>query len=389
MPIAGTYIDVPFATAGTTTPVVPDAIQPSGAVSFEQGYGADYLLAYGNPAALFPQNNEFNYLFNLITTILQTHQQQTVAPWITHAENGGSAFPYNQYALVLYTDGHIYESLINSNTTDPVNDGINWAIVDLSGMRIKLATNTNYYVATTGNDSTGNGSSGSPWLTIQHALNYVSNNLDLSGYTVTINVADGTYAAVSISNPFVGDGTVILSGDVTTPANCFISSSSSSCIAVVNKATLTVRGFKVSTSNGSGLSADLGGSITVMGAMEFGACSNAHVYSGRLSDIEFVGSTPYKISGAAANHIQCASNSHVEVNSQTITISGTLNFSGGFVLLYYCAVLECSSCTYTGGTITGTRYIVSTNSVINTSGGGPTYFPGNSAGVATSGGQYE
>ncbi|MFC2136352.1 hypothetical protein ACFLTH_17185 [Bacteroidota bacterium] len=49
------------------------------------------------------------------------------------------------------------------------------------------ASATNYYVATTGDDSTGDGSSGNPWLTIQHAI-------DTVGDGDTINVATGTYA---------------------------------------------------------------------------------------------------------------------------------------------------------------------------------------------------
>ena len=55
---------------------------------------------------------------------------------------------------------------------------------------IVLLANTllaqNYYVATTGNDSTGNGSSGNPWATIAHA-----DSLAQPGWTV--HVGSGTY----------------------------------------------------------------------------------------------------------------------------------------------------------------------------------------------------
>ena len=49
-----------------------------------------------------------------------------------------------------------------------------------------VASATTYYVAKTGNDTTGDGSSGNPWLTIQHAVTTVS-------ASNTIIVRDGTY----------------------------------------------------------------------------------------------------------------------------------------------------------------------------------------------------
>ena len=51
----------------------------------------------------------------------------------------------------------------------------------------KVSANANYYVSTSGNDITGNGSLGAPWATINHAINRVG------GPGVTINVRAGTY----------------------------------------------------------------------------------------------------------------------------------------------------------------------------------------------------
>lgn len=55
--------------------------------------------------------------------------------------------------------------------------------------RIPESTGTNYYVSTTGNDTTGDGSIGSPWLTMQKALDTVS----LTGSI--INMRGGTYVS--------------------------------------------------------------------------------------------------------------------------------------------------------------------------------------------------
>ena len=125
------YIDTVFASAGTVT-AIPDLSQTDGSVSFAQGYGPNYELPQGYPNYQDIGRGDFNYLFNLITSILQAYQQNTWTPWITHAENGGSAFTYGQFAVCQFTDGHVYESLIASNNVDPVNDGVNWQIIDAS-----------------------------------------------------------------------------------------------------------------------------------------------------------------------------------------------------------------------------------------------------------------
>ena len=87
------------------------------------------------------------------------------------------------------------------------------------------SANQTWYVATTGSDSNP-GTSGSPFLTIQHAVNvaagYNWNNL----YYPTINVADGTYASTQVTlPPMVGvlnNSTSVASsivGNTTTPTN--------------------------------------------------------------------------------------------------------------------------------------------------------------------------
>ncbi len=56
-----------------------------------------------------------------------------------------------------------------------------------------LSGNAIYHVATTGSDTTGDGSTGNPWKSIQYAVNWVQSHLDFAGNTVTIEVGDGIY----------------------------------------------------------------------------------------------------------------------------------------------------------------------------------------------------
>ena len=55
----------------------------------------------------------------------------------------------------------------------------------------KLTRDITVYVATTGNDSTGDGSELKPYKTINYALSRIPKNLN--GFTATVNVAEGTY----------------------------------------------------------------------------------------------------------------------------------------------------------------------------------------------------
>jgi len=60
-------------------------------------------------------------------------------------------------------------------------------------LRTQLTADTTYNVATTGSDTTGDGSIGNPWATVQHAINHVMYNVTGRGVTVKISVATGSY----------------------------------------------------------------------------------------------------------------------------------------------------------------------------------------------------
>lgn len=84
------------------------------------------------------------------------------------------------------------------------SDGVIWWSTDQStwkreaervGAAPVLKAGKTIYISTTGNDETGDGSESSPYATIQKAIDSLPKNL--GGNTVTINVASGTYNAVS------------------------------------------------------------------------------------------------------------------------------------------------------------------------------------------------
>ena len=143
-------------------------------------------------------------------------------------------------------------STANNNTTTPGAGGAFWIPLNGSGRQI-LASTTNFYVAPSGNDSTGNGTSGAPWLTLQHAYNYIAQNVDIAGQQCIVNAADNTnYAPLLANIPTVG-GPVIFIGDTTTPTNCVINSTSGDCFSGSgNGISLFVKGFSTISNTGSG-----------------------------------------------------------------------------------------------------------------------------------------
>ncbi len=74
------------------------------------------------------------------------------------------------------------------------------------------------YIATTGNDTTGDGTIGNPYLTLTHALGVLPDFLDSP---CTIHVADGTYAQPILISRFTNTRANMLTilGNTTTPAN--------------------------------------------------------------------------------------------------------------------------------------------------------------------------
>lgn len=73
-----------------------------------------------------------------------------------------------------------------------------------------LTENVTLYVATTGSDTTGDGTSAAPYQTIAKALSALPKNLN--GKTATINIAAGTYSEPRVDVTSFKDGEMIITG---------------------------------------------------------------------------------------------------------------------------------------------------------------------------------
>jgi uncharacterized phiE125 gp8 family phage protein len=148
-----------------------------------------------------------------------------------------------------------------------------------------------------------------------------------------------------------------------------------------------VKGLKLtsSVSGQHGLYA-LNGSIVDLQNVDFGALNGGwHMLGAQGGQINTVGN--YKISGGAAYHVVASQSGSVSGQSITVTLTGTPAFTSAFARATRSGTTKSAAITYSGAA-TGPRYFAEANGVVYTAGGGASYFPGDSAGSVTTGGQY-
>lgn len=250
-----------------------------------------------------------------------------------------------------------------------------------ASIRPQITANTTWYVSPSGNDS-NTGTSSSPFLTVQHAIN-LAYGLDLNGYMITINMADGSYAgATTLNGPFLG-GIVQVIGDVATPANCSINTTSANCFTLINGAQLSVGGFEVgTTTNGSAFVVTGNSILNVVQSMNYAQVNGANNGHFLVSDggIVYENYAP-TISGGAAIHYSASRGGRIVLGNWTATLTGTPAFNQ-FASAYDGGVIYTNNASFSGGA-TGQRYNVTNCAVIDTGGGGVNFFPGSTAGVGT------
>lgn len=247
-------------------------------------------------------------------------------------------------------------------------------------VREMLTANRTYYVRTDGNDSNDGlaNTSGGAFLTLQRAVN-AAVSLDLSIYSININVADGTYTAGASLPAYVGVGPINIIGNVTTPGNVILNTAGTSLSCIGGN--WSIDGVRVNSSAGGGISAT-GGILTVK-QIVFGACSAGHIIAASGGKVYLTNN--YSIVGVAPVHFYVIGGGQVVAqNALTLTITGTPAFGVAFLSASGLSYLSIANITYSGAA-TGVRYTITTNSVAMT--GGAT-LPGSAAGTVATGGQY-
>lgn len=218
-------------------------------------------------------------------------------------------------------------------------------------IRELLLANRTYFVATTGSDSNNGLSSGAAFLTLQKAWNTIL-TLDLNGFSVTVQIADGTYAAgLSISSPAIG-GNVTFQGNNSTPSNVLISTTTTAFTNNAPGFILNINDMKIASSAGVGILANAGAFINYSN-IDFGVCGNSHVRAQSGAFIQVNGN--YSITGASSFHWGVVTSGIINANTKTITLVGTPAFSTAFANGESTGIMALASVTFSGSA-TGARY---------------------------------
>lgn len=257
-----------------------------------------------------------------------------------------------------------------------------------SSIREKLVADRNYYVRTDGSNS-NNGltnTSGGAFLTIQNAIDVAAATLDLGGWSVYVNVGDGTYSGTVTMKSLVGGSNLYIIGNVTTPTNVIVSTTGTCFNNGIAGMKLTIKYLKATAISGNLFVTSSAGSVMSLWGVDCGtATGGSHIATqGGLLYVD----ANYTISGGATYHYSASTFGEIYSNGKTCTISGTPTFTD-FANSSSMGLIYGASNTWTGAVNAATRrYSASGISLINTFGSGSTYYPGGVPGTTASGGQY-
>lgn len=282
---------------------------------------------------------------------------------------------------------------------------------------IWITGNKNFYVnGTTGSDTLDAGrgeSAGKPFKTLNACLQYVSENYNLSRYTVTINVAAGDYGRENINLPSyqATTGKIVVQG---VKGDC--TAVRIGAQVLVYDRIYEVRDVTVQRSN---VSSGIVGSIQA----EAGSIDLVNVALD-TRDITYGMGSYYPLYAVTGGHIRIWATNDPD-HPAGVTIIGNGNTISGWAMVQTAGLLDfAADISITGGLVfeaagvvvanhgtwlrsnssmqnpgripelvisgsyTGRRYSVATNGIISTRVAGADYLPGDITGSVTSGGQY-
>ena len=264
----------------------------------------------------------------------------------------------------------------------------------LAYTKVLTAARTYYVNGATGSDASDGLTPGTALATIQAAVNKVA-GFNLNGFSVTINVADGTYAPVVLPATS-GSGSVNLAGNTISPANVSVVATAGPAIA--GSGVYSFNGFKVTSNadmagvpgSGDGFQASGSGTQWTIQNIAFGPCATAHIASDQA---RFIVAGAIRIGGSAKAHMLASNGGSIVAAANalpTLIISAACSFTTGFATVNNSGVIQVTYASITGAaSVTGSiRYSATTNGVIQTTGSGINYYPGDTAGVSNTGGQY-
>jgi hypothetical protein len=249
------------------------------------------------------------------------------------------------------------------------------------GVREVLPAARTYFVRPDGNNANDglSNTSGGAFLTLQGAFDAICSRIDTAGFTVTVQIADGTYTAPLVLNKaWVGGGQIVFQGNAGSPANVLISTTANHCVSssmpLPNNVTFSGMEFRTTTWGECLRNTSAGGAL-LFSNVRFGACAGVHLFADQGGKVAGIGN--YSITGSAAAHMEARGGGIVELVQRTVTLTGTPNFSFFAAAQFGGRVFSFGN-TWNGAA-TGGRVYVTAFGHVNVFGAGLTHLPGNGA----------
>lgn len=264
-------------------------------------------------------------------------------------------------------------------------------ITDIATAHRELLTaNRTYYVRTDGSDSNGGlvNTAGGAFATWNKAIDLIADDLDLQGFTVTIQGNNATHTDNALFNKsFHGNGPVVLDC-----AGGTMSVTSNDCISITaGVQNLTIQNVVLTTTTaGNGIIMSGNDADIYLGAgVTFGTIVDSGVAFANCVGNKFKFLSNYTISGSCNRHIRMfdAIACLVYADGRTVTLTGAPAWGTAFCQIAYGGVFRANTWAFVN-TATGKRYDAFLNGIIDTGGGGASYFPGDVAGTTSQQGQY-
>ena len=219
----------PFGQHGDIGTPVPDAAQDNGSVSYYAGFGSEYQLPLAGGGQALPINRvQFNSMMNDITGAINNIQTQGIPSWIGPSPDSpplySGNYPYPKNALVYYSDGNVYQSLIANNQDTP-GATVNWYNLSVNAGGVPIGSviaqaspiaPPNYLACNVPN-TTGNGISRTTYAALLSAITVTRTGTTTSSSpTVLMANTSGLTVGAAVEGSAIPAGTTVLSFVVNT-----------------------------------------------------------------------------------------------------------------------------------------------------------------------------
>jgi hypothetical protein len=347
----------------------------------------NYSVATADSGSTFALGGSafFSLTFPTASTVSPTQVNAVINEDTVRAKNiiitGGTNFIlYPGQTVIVYNDNNVWKVLGQAR----------WRIPGAT----YLATTVTFFVdnvnGSDSNDGLASGAGGA-FLTLTHARDVISNQIDFNGQQVVIQAAASqTWTETfDLRNGWVGGGQWIIDGGGSTFGS---STSHTFNLEMSGPGFFEVQNMTIinSASGASCFNANGPGVWNIGAGVTFGATQQAHILASGSGSVVSVNNN-YTVSGGGACHFEATQGGFLVFQSGlTVTVSANITFSIAFAFVTQGANAQSLSNTFTlgGHTVTGNRYNVQQNGVMFVNGGGANYFPGSVAGTTATGGQY-